>query len=312
MSRARPATACGTERHFIEPIGRPVEVADLRVRLAGELSRLAAQHERMLMTVTPPVFRALVCVLRADGAPARAASRHLVRGENDARLERALMLMLRADEAPRTIGASHVLGAMHTTVDGTGRLMCFADILVAARAARDFITPDRFVASRALTGAVGAQSASVARRAALCGFGVRVAYRASAERACLDAGRAGAVIALLAERLVGGAMALTARAADARMFAAGRGLVHSAERDLLVPGEDVAANATGQSTCVARDLPRLREGDARRILGAASRTGDRPRPGAIQPAFTNELSTLRLVAGCDLPFRLLDEQLPFS
>ena len=141
MRRARPATACGTERHFIEPICSPVEVANLRVRFAGELSRLAAKHERMLMTVALPVFRALVCVVRADGAPARAARRHLVRGENDARLERALMLMLGANEAPRAIGASHVLGTTHAAIDGAGRLMRVADSPVAGPAARNFITP---------------------------------------------------------------------------------------------------------------------------------------------------------------------------
>jgi hypothetical protein len=95
----------------------------------------------MLMTVALPVFGALVCVLRADGAPARAARRHLVRGENDARFERALLLMLGANEAPRPIGASHVFGAMHAAIDGTGRLMRVADIPVAGRAACNFITP---------------------------------------------------------------------------------------------------------------------------------------------------------------------------
>ena len=162
MRCARPATASGTQRHFIESICGPVEVADLRVRFAGELSRLAAQHERMLVTVALPVFRALVGVLRADGAPARATRCHLVRSENDVRLERTLMLVLGANEAPRTIGASHVLGAMHAAIDGAGRLMRFADILVTTRAARDFITPDCFVCSRAVTGTIDAQSARAA------------------------------------------------------------------------------------------------------------------------------------------------------
>ena len=94
------------------------------------------------MTVAPPVFHAFVCVLRAGRAPARAARHHLVRGENDGRFERALMLMLGTDEAPRTVGASHVLGAVHLTIDGACCLMRFADLLVASRAARDLIAAD--------------------------------------------------------------------------------------------------------------------------------------------------------------------------
>jgi len=136
---------------------------------------------------------------------------------------------------------------------------------------------------------------------------MRIAYRASAKRAWLDARRADDVTALLAKGLMGRAMALTARAADARMLAADRRLIYSAERDLLVSGKDVVANAASQSTCVARDLPRLRERNACWILSAARRTGDRPGAGAIQPALANEPPTLCPIGGCDLPFRSLDQ-----
>jgi len=128
---ACPLGADGAGPRLTEPESGAIDVAYLGMLVARKTLRLVAQHERMLITVSPPVLDALVRVVVARRPAARGARHHFIRRQHRAGLEGALRLVLVADEASRTVRSAHVPRTVEALIHGARGPMRLAHLLIA-------------------------------------------------------------------------------------------------------------------------------------------------------------------------------------
>lgn len=124
-----------------------IDVTDRTMVTADVLPGTIAEEHDVVIAVEAAVLEARMRMSAAHVSLARAARRHFIRRERGAWLEGTLIAVRLADQAARCVGTTQMGGAVDALIDGAGRAVFLANILLATRTAGHLVDPDALAGS---------------------------------------------------------------------------------------------------------------------------------------------------------------------